>query len=97
MLEGVEVVGILSRDDIVLLNYQVWAMDGEIGSLDGFVIDGNSWHLGYLDVKAGHWLHERSVLIPTGCVSSISWAGHKVHLRYTQEGIGAACPVYSDA
>lgn len=60
------------RSAVDLLNYQVWATDGEVGSLDGFVIDESSWHLGYLKVKAGHWLHERSVLIPTRWVSSIS-------------------------
>lgn len=30
--------------------------DGEIGYLDGFILDDASWHLGYLEVTAGEWL-----------------------------------------
>ena len=75
------------RSVLDLVNYQVWATDGEVGTLHGFVMDQVSWHLGYLDVKAGHWLPSRSVLIPTGWVASISWATRKVHLQHTREGI----------
>jgi hypothetical protein len=28
------------------------------------IMDEASWHLGYLDVKAGDWLHGRTMLIP---------------------------------
>jgi hypothetical protein len=52
-----------------LLTYEVWATDGEIGHLEGFVVDDSPWHLGFLDVKAGGWLEERSVRIPTRWVS----------------------------
>jgi hypothetical protein len=47
-----------------LLDYEIWATDGEIGRLEGLIMDEASWHLGYLDVKAGDWLHGRTMLIP---------------------------------
>ena len=53
-----------------LAGYEVWATDGEIGRVEGFIMDDASWHLGYLDVKAGDWLHSRSVLVPTRWVDS---------------------------
>jgi uncharacterized protein YrrD len=65
--------------------YEVWATDGEIGRLEGFVMDDTSWHVGYLDVKAGDWLHCRSVLVPTGWVKSISWAHRRVYLHHARE------------
>ncbi len=68
-----------------LEEYEVWTTDGEIGRLEGFIMDDDSWHLGYLDVKAGDWLHGRSVLIPTRSVKSISWAEHQVNLRHSRE------------
>lgn len=68
-----------------LLGYEVWAADGQIGWLDGFVIDEACWHLGYLDVRAGSWLQDRSVLIPTRSVSSISWAERRVYLHHTRQ------------
>jgi hypothetical protein len=70
-----------------LLDYEVWATDGEIGSLEGLIMDEASWHLGYLDVKAGDWLLGRSVLIPTRWVKSISWANLRINLHHSKDGI----------
>lgn len=70
-----------------LTGYEVWATDSEIGRLEGFIVDDASWHLGYLDVKAGDWLHSRSMLVPTSSVASVSWADHRVNLQQTRERI----------
>jgi len=67
-----------------LTGYEVWATDGEIGHLENFIVDEGSWHIGYLDVKTGHWLHSRSILIPTRWVKSVSWAHHRVKLDHTR-------------
>ena len=70
-----------------LIDYEVWATDGEIGRLECLIMDETSWHLGYLDVKAGDWLQGRSVLIPTRWVKSISWADLRINLHHTRDGI----------
>ncbi len=70
-----------------VVGYEVWAADSQIGRLEGFILDDASWHLGYLDVKAGDWLYSRSVLVPTGWVKSISWADRRVNLRHARERI----------
>jgi hypothetical protein len=70
-----------------MLGYQVWATDGDFGILEGFVMDEASWHLGYLDVKSGDWLQNRSVLVPTRWVQSVSWAEFRIHLHHTKAGI----------
>jgi hypothetical protein len=75
------------RGTVNLIDYQVWATDGEIGRLEGFILDEASWHLGYLDVKAGDWLLTRSVLIPTRWVKSVSWADCRVNLHHGKDGI----------
>ena len=75
------------RSALDLEGYEVWATDGEIGRVEGFVLDEASWHLGYLDVKAGDWLNSRSVLVPTRWVNSISWAHHRVNLHHAKERI----------
>jgi uncharacterized protein YrrD len=69
-----------------MLGYQVWATDGDFGILEGFVMDEASWHLGYLDVKSGGWLQNRSVLVPTRWVQSVSWAEFRIHLHHTKTG-----------
>jgi len=70
-----------------LLDYEVCATDGEIGRLEGLIMDEASWHLGYLDVKAGDWLRNRSVLIPTLWVNSVSWADCRINLHHSRDGI----------
>ena len=70
-----------------LWDYEVWAVDGDLGRLQGFIMDEATWHLGYLEVKAGDWLHSRSMLIPTGWVESVSWANHRVNLHHTRTGV----------
>jgi hypothetical protein len=67
-----------------VLGYQVWATDGEFGILEGFAVDEASWHLGYLDVRGGDWLRNRSVLIPTRWVESVSWAEFRIHLHHAK-------------
>jgi hypothetical protein len=69
-----------------MLGYQVWATDGIFGILEGFVMDEASWHLGYLDVKSGDWPQNRSVLIPTRWVQSVSWADFRIQLHHTKAG-----------
>ena len=69
-----------------MLGYHVWATDGDFGILEGFVMDEASWHLGYLDVRGGDWLHNRSVLIPTRWVQSVSWAEFRIHLHHAKAG-----------
>jgi uncharacterized protein YrrD len=70
-----------------LLGYEVWASDGDIGRLEGLIMDEACWHLSYLDVKAGDWLHSRSMLIPTRWVKSISWADLRISLHHSRDGI----------
>jgi hypothetical protein len=70
-----------------LLDYDVCATDGEIGRLEGLIMDEASWHLGYLDVKAGDWLQGRSLLIPTRWVKSVSWADCRINLHHSRDGI----------
>jgi sporulation protein YlmC with PRC-barrel domain len=70
-----------------LLDYRLWARDGEIGRLHRFFVDDNTWHLRYLDVKAGSWINRQSVLIPTRSVESISETDRRVNLRHNREQI----------
>jgi len=67
-----------------VMGYQVWATDGDFGILEDFVIDEDSWHIGYLDVKSGDWLQNRSVLVPTRWVQSVSWADFRIQLHHTK-------------
>ncbi len=68
-----------------MIGYEVWADDGEMARLEHFIVDEDSWHIGYLDVKTGDWLHRRSMLVPTRWVLSVSWADHRVNLDHARK------------
>jgi len=72
-----------------LLDYEVCATDGEIGRLEGLIMDEASWHLGYLDVKAGDWLLNRSCA-DSYSLGEIRFLGRsQINLHHSREGISA--------
>jgi hypothetical protein len=69
-----------------LAGYEVWASDGEIGRLEGLIMDEACWHLSYLNVKTGDWLRNRLMLVPTRWIKSVSWDDRRVNLHHTRAG-----------
>jgi uncharacterized protein YrrD len=78
------------RSAEALTGYDVRGDGNEIGRLEDFIVDEDSWHIGYLDVKTGDWLHGRSMLIPTNWVKNISWAHRRVTVNHSRTGRHAA-------
>ena len=74
------------RSSSAMLGYHVRATDGDFRILEDFVMDEARWHLGYLDVKSGDWLQNRSVLVPTRWVQSVSWAHFVIQLHHAMAG-----------
>lgn len=68
-----------------LHGYEVWPTDGNMGRLEGFVLDESSWHVGYLDVRTGGWLDEQNELLPTQGVERVSWAERRIYLHRAGE------------
>jgi sporulation protein YlmC with PRC-barrel domain len=72
-----------------LFGYEVRGTDGEMGRLESFILDDTTWHIGYLEVKAGKWLLNRTVLIPTRWIESVSWDNCRVNLHHSGSGLTA--------
>jgi len=70
-----------------LFGYEICGTDGEIGRLESFILDDATWHIGYLEVKAGKWLLDRTVLIPTRWIESVSWDNCRVNLHHSKDGL----------
>jgi len=68
------------RGTLDVTGYQVWTPDGCLGLLEDFVLEPASWHIKYLIVKVGDWVHRHDQLISTHRVKAISWAYHRVTL-----------------
>jgi len=53
-----------------------------VAGLGKSILDDTTWHIGYLEVKAGKWLLNRTVLIPTRWIESVSWDNCRVNLHH---------------
>lgn len=70
-----------------LTGYHVAATDGDVGHVDDFFIDEETWQIHYLLVDTGKWLPGRKVLISTKWISDILWEDSRVYVELTREQI----------
>jgi len=67
-----------------LMGHRVLATDGNIGSLRGFLLDEDSWHISHLEVGVTGWQNHRFTLVPTEWVDRISWAECRIYLHHAR-------------
>lgn len=75
--------------------YAIEAKDGDIGTVNDFIFDEQSWQIHYLVIDTGKWLPGRKVLISPLWIESIDWSRSKVITRLNRETIKNA-PGYDD-
>ena len=75
--------------------YHLLALDGEIGHVDDFIIDDETWAIRYLVVATKNWWPGKKVLISPKWIESVSWDAREVVIGLTRETIEAA-PEFTD-
>lgn len=75
--------------------YHVQAVDGEIGHIEGFIVDDETWALRYLIVDTRNWWPGKQVLVSPRWIESVSWDETKVFINLTREAIRQS-PEYTD-
>jgi hypothetical protein len=71
-----------------LHGYHIQASDGEIGHVDDFIVNDESWEIHYMVVATRNWLPGRKVLIsPHWLVGRISWSERSVHVIMSCESV----------
>lgn len=76
-------------------NYGIHAKDGEIGHVEDFVIDEESWAIRYFIIDTKNWWGGKKVLISPHWIDRISWDELKVYVNLSQESIKQS-PEYSE-
>ena len=76
-----------------ITGYYVEATDGEIGHVDGFVIDDEAWAIRYVEVATRNWLPGKKVLISPAWIERVSWAESNISVGLSREAI-KSCPEY---
>ena len=67
--------------------YSITATDGELGHVEDFLVEENSWAIRYLVVDTHNWWAGKKVMIAPQWIALIDWAQASVHVTLTREGI----------
>lgn len=60
-----------STDNVT--GYNIKATDGEIGDMEDFIIDDNTWKIHFMLVDTGNWFPGKKVLISPKWIKEIKW------------------------
>ena len=71
------------------------AADGEIGHVEDFIIDDETWAIRYLLIDTGSWWPGKKVLISPHWIERISWSESKVFVNLSCETIRQS-PEYTE-
>lgn len=74
--------------------YYIQASDGDIGHVEDFIVDTQSWTIQYIVIDTKNWWPGKKVLIAPTWISDIRWAQSKVYVDLTRETIKNA-PEYN--
>lgn len=84
------------RSSKEVTGYYVEASDGDIGHVEDFVVDDQSWAIRYVVVDTRNWLPGKKVVISPAWLQSISWNDSKIHVDVSREAIKNA-PEYDES
>jgi hypothetical protein len=68
-------------------DYHIQAADGEIGHVEDFVVDDETWALRYVVVDTRNWLPGRKVLVSPQWATAVNWAEKKLWVDLTTGSI----------
>jgi uncharacterized protein YrrD len=75
--------------------HHIQATDGEIGHVEDFVIDDDTWAIRYLIVNTSNWWSGKKVLLSPHWISRVSWTESKVFVGLSRETIKSS-PEFTD-
>ena len=70
-----------------VIGYEIRAADGEIGHVEDFLIDGQSWAIAGMVVDTRNWLPGRKVVVPPEAIESVDSFAKQVTVRLTREAL----------
>ena len=67
--------------------YHIATSDGEIGHVEDFLFDEETWEIRYLIVDTSNWIGGRSVLLSTDWVTVVDWPRRLVQVDVTRDAV----------
>jgi uncharacterized protein YrrD len=75
--------------------HHIQAADGEIGHVDDFIIDDETWAIRYLIIDTQNWWPGKKVLVSPKWIERVSWSESKVFINLSRQTIKSA-PEYTE-
>jgi hypothetical protein len=75
--------------------HHIQALDGEIGHVQDFIIDDETWAIRYLIVDTHNWWPGKKVLVSPQWIERVSWGERKVFVNLDRETIRQS-PEYTE-
>jgi hypothetical protein len=82
--------GLQSTKEVI--GYDIQATDGEIGDVEDFIVDDETWTIRYIVVDTQKWLPGKKVLVFPIFIEQMDWVETKIYVNLTQEKIEHAPP-----
>ena len=80
----------LHSADEVIGRYYIEATDGDIGHVEEFLIDDESWSVRYMVVDTVNWWPGKKVLVAPPWIERVSWNDSKVYVNLSRDNIKQA-------
>ncbi|OGV69451.1 MAG: photosystem reaction center subunit H [Lentisphaerae bacterium RIFOXYA12_FULL_48_11] len=75
--------------------YNIHATDGDIGHVEDFIIDDETWAIRYMIIDTRNWLPGKQVLVSPQWIERVSWQESKVFVNHSRESIKQS-PEYAE-
>lgn len=80
------------RSGNAVMRYYVHASDGDMGHVQGFLVDEKTWAIRYIIVNTSNWWLGHQVLIAPQWIVGVNWAESTVSLDLKRQEIKSAPP-----
>ncbi len=76
--------------------YSIRNSDDNIGDVNEFIVDDESWNILFLIVDTGHWLPGKKVLLSPRWIQDMDWETEVIHVQHSAEQIKHSPPYEPD-
>ena len=80
-----------------VMGYHVQATDGDIGHIQGLLVDEQTWAIRYVIVNTSNWWMGHQVLIAPQWIENVSWPDATVSVNVTRQAVKDSPPYDSAA
>jgi uncharacterized protein YrrD len=75
------------RSSKEVTGYHIEATEGEIGHVEGFIVDDESWTIRYIEVATRNWWPGKKVLISPAWIQRVGWITSKIFVGLSRGAI----------